>query len=476
MTAKPKNKASITRTEKQVFDGIFKEIKHSGGPVTVPKHDVNEIDPNAILRLFIQESGQRPGQLVESNQHMEDGQKFRRPSASFQEIIRRYPLALRHKALQVSAREPVPPDWLESLPCQSFQPSGPAEPYTPTKRGVSKDPRHGVYRPLRSPLKTEADVVCQSGPNLRNFDAIKEDEIARGTFRGKTADYVENELKSIAAELQECVSNSPKSQSGAFKIWATCQSRIFPIIKLLDTAPTEQTQAPPTEPEGTEPPQGTPTPNIEVHKKPSKKSKKPKDSKAHISNESASTLTTLTAPTLPPGVSPILTTTTLYPTLTLLAFHLLTSSFSMTPFPLTLYTSLKSLSPPSRILGLNVHFYNAFLTHVWTSYSSLSDITFLLSEMEASGVDCDGSTYTFIRSIEEERWTQFNRGEGNKGKDWWLRPEQVRRFAEMMKWKQIIAVRLQEQGMGHLLAEREYSSDLQAMGEGVIAESPRVWL
>ena len=95
--------------------------------------------------------------------------------------------------------------------------------------------------------------------------------------------------------------------------------------------------------------------------------------------------------------------------------------------------------------------------------------------MQTSGIDFNGDTYNLIRSIEEERWTQFNTGDGDRGKEWWLRAEQVRRFGGLMEWKQIVAVRLQEQGMGHLLAEREYSSDLQAMRERV-AEEPRVWL
>jgi hypothetical protein len=217
----------------------------------------------------------------------------------------------------------------------------------------------------------------------------------------------------------------------------------------------------------------TPTPAnpVKTAKKASKKGILP----SQTAKESPSNLTKLTAPSLPAGVSPILTTTTLYPALTLLTLRLLTSSFPTTPFPLTLYTTLKSLSPQSRILALNVHFYNTLLTHTWTIYSSLQEITALLAEMQTSGIDFNGDTYNLIRSIEEERWTQFNTGDGDRGKEWWLRAEQVRRFGGLMEWKQIVAVRLQEQGMGHLLAEREYSSDLQAMRERV-AEEPRVWL
>ena len=69
----------------------------------------------------------------------------------------------------------------------------------------------------------------------------------------------------------------------------------------------------------------------------------------------------------------------------------------------------------------------------------------------------------------------MNTGEGTRGEEWWLRPEQMRRFPTLMEWKQVVATRLQEQGMGHLLAEREYGSE-SSETQSTMAERPKVWL
>jgi hypothetical protein len=466
-SARRKSKPSITRTEKQVFDGIFHDIKTSSGPPTTTKQFYQETDPNAIFRLFVQEFGQRqipaPGTPVE--------QKIQESSGSgWNEHLKRYPPILRHAALQLTRHGAAIDNNQDQLPYISFQPSEPDVQHRPTDR-KTRDPRHGVYRPLEAALETEADgdAVLKEGLQLRNFDSIKEDEIARGTFRGETADYVEKELKKISGELHSCI--APKAQSGAFRMWDICQQRILPIVLELNQQPEKHDHK-----EISEERVAAETVNA-VQSKAKKITLKQVTKKDSSPNESfTSPKTKHLARTFPPGVFPLAVITILYPTLTLLALRLFTTHFPTTPFPLSLYTTLKTTSPQSRILGLNVHFYNTLLRHLWDIYSDLHGLTSTLREMQASGVDFDGDTYAIIRHVEDERWNDFHAKEGSRGLAWWGRPDQVRGWQEVMLWKGVIAGKLQEQGMGHLLAEREYSQDLLGEHGRDEKEGPRVWL
>lgn len=466
-SARRKSKHSITRTEKQVFDGIFHDIKTSSGRPTRTKQFQNVTDPNAIFRLFVQESGQvqipATWTLVE--------QKIQESAGSgWNEHLKRYPPILRHGALQLTDHEAAINNQQDQVPYISFQPSEPAVQHRPTDH-KTRDPRNGVYRPLKAALETEADedAKLKEGLQLRNFDAIKEDEIARGAFRGETADYVEKELKKISAELHSCI--APKAQSGAFKMWEICQQRILPIVLELN----QQVEKHDRKEAGEE---GVAAENADAVQSETKKIRRKQVTKKDSSPSEpfASPETKHLAPTFPPDVSPLAGITILYPTLTLLALRLFTTHFPTTPFPLSLYTTLKTTSPQSRILGLNVHFYNTLLRHLWDVYSDLHGLTSTLREMQASGVDFDADTYATIRHAEDERWNEFHAKEGSRGLAWWARPDQVRGWQELVLWKGVIAGKLQEQGMGHLLAEREYSQDLLGGHGGDEMEGPSIWL
>jgi hypothetical protein len=469
-SATKKSKPSITRTEKQVFDEIFHDIQTSTGQPANTKNFYNETDPDAIFRLFVQESGQHQNR---TNESAVESKKQGSSDSGWNEHLKRYPPILRHAAKQLVRSDVSRPTNADHAPYISFQPSAPDAQSSLSERKI-KDPRHGVYRPLEAALDTEADKIAnvKEGLQLRNFDAIKKDEIARGTFRGKTADYVEAELKKISEELQSCLSR--KNQSGDFMMWDVCQKRILPIVLALNQRPQKDSYKPSN---------GIETANVPQHTSNSAKNKTKKVEKKQVAKQEPSnnsppptSKTDTFVPTFPSGVSPLGVVSTLYPTLTLLAFRLLTTHFPTSPFSLSLYTAIKTTSPQSRILGLNIHFYNTLLRHLWDIYSDLHALTSTLREMQASGVDFDGDTYAVIQNIEEERWNEFHAGEGSRGVAWWGRPEQTRRYQEMLEWKAVVANKLQEQGMGHLLAEREYGSDLLGGRESDEVEGPRVWL
>ena len=466
-SAAKKSKPSITRTEKQVFDEIFHDIQTSAGSPANTKNFYNETDPAAIFKLFVQESGQHQPR---TNESAIDYEKQESSGSGWNEHLKQYPPILRHAAKQLVRSDVSRRTDADHAPYISFQPSVPDAQSSLSERKI-KDPRHGVYRPLEAALDTEADKIAnlKEGLQLRNFDAIKKDEIARGTFRGKTADYVEEELKKISEELQSCI--SPKNQSGDFMMWDVCQKRILPIVLALNQRPQKDSHKTSNDVATANVPQPIGTPKTKkvgkkqvAKQKTSHNSPPPSPKPDHI------------LPTFPSGVSPLGAVTTLYPTLTLLAFRLLTTHFPTSPFPLSLYTAIKTTSPQSRILGLNIHFYNTLLHHLWDIYSDLHALTSTLREMQASGVDFDGDTYAIIQNIEEERWNEFHAGEGSRGVAWWGRPEQMRRYQEVLEWKALIANKLQEQGMGHLLAEREYGLDLVGGRASDEVEGPRVWL
>lgn len=463
-STKRKSKPSITRTEKQVFEGIFHDIKTSSGRPERTKQFHAEIDPNAILRLFIQESGQR--QTPAAGGSVEDKAP---ESSGWNEHLKRYPPVLRHAALQLTRSDAAPTNNETQVPYISFQPSESDIQYSPTVR-KTRDPRHGVYRPLEAALEpeVEGDAKSKEGLQLRNFDAMKEDEIARGNFRGETADYVEKELKTISEELQSCM--IPKAQSDAFRMWDICQKRILPIVLELNRQQEINARVVNDEIAA--------EPAITAAQSKTKQPLKTKTAKKNPSPESSSpnTSTNNLTTAFPPGVSPLGVITTLYPTLTLLALRLFTTNFPTTPFPLSLYTTLKTTSPQSRILGLNVHFYNTLLRHLWDVYSDLHAMTSTLREMQASGVDFDGDTYAVVRLVEDERWSELHTEEGSRGVAWWGRMDQMRGWGEVVKWKAVIAGKLQEQGLGHLLAEREYSRELLGEMGSEEPEGPRVWL
>ena len=458
-SAAKKSKPSITRTEKQVFDEIFHDIQTSAGSPANTKNFYNETDPAAIFKLFVQESGQHQPR---TNESAIDYEKQESSGSGWNEHLKQYPPILRHAAKQLVRSDVSRRTDADHAPYISFQPSAPDAQSSLSERKI-KDPRHGVYRPLEAALDTEADKIAnlKEGLQLRNFDAIKKDEIARGTFRGKTADYVEEELKKISEELQSCI--SPKNQSGDFMMWDVCQKRILPIVLALNQRPQKDSHKTSNGVETVNVPQPIGTPKT-------KKVRKKQVAKQETSHNSPrpSPKPDHIVPTFPSGVSPLGAVTTLYPTLTLLAFRLLTTHFPTSPFPLSLYTAIKTTSPQSRILGLNIHFYNTLLRHLWDIYSDLHALTSTLREMQASGVDFDGDTYAVIQNIEEERWNEFHAGEGSRGV--------ARRYQEVLEWKALIANKLQEQGMGHLLAEREYGLDLVGGRASDEVEGPRVWL
>ena len=468
-SATKKSKPSITRTEKQVFDEIFHDIKNSTEWPANTKNFYNETNPHAIFRLFVQESGQHQ---TRTNETAAEHKKSESSSSQWNTHLKHYPPILRHAAQQVVAPEVGRANDPDHAPYISFQPSEPdAQPSHSERK--TKDPRHGVYRPLEAPLDTEADQIAnlKEGLQLRNFDAIKEEEIARGTFRGKTADYVEAKLKNVSEELQSCI--SPSNQSGDFMMWDVCQKRILPIVLALNQQPQPNSRLLSSDIESADVSQ----PVSKSAQKQTKKTGKKQAAKQETTNSPPpSPKTDHLVPTFPSGVSPLGVVTTLYPTLTLLAFRLLTTHFPTSLFPLSLYTAIKTTSPQSRILGLNIHFYNTLLRHVWDIYSDLHALTSTLREMQASGVDFDGDTYAVIQSIEEERWNEFHVGEGSRGIAWWGRPEQMRRYQEVLAWKVLVANKLQEQGLGHLLAEREYGQDLLGGRGSDEVEGPSVWL
>jgi hypothetical protein len=460
-----KSKPSITRSEKQVFEGIFHDIKTSTERPERAKQFHHDTDSNSIFRLFVQESGQRQTPVAGGSA----GDKTQE-SSGWNEHLKKYPPVLRHAALQLTRGEATPTGSGSEVPYISFQPSEPESQHRSTDR-KARDPRHGVYRPLEAPLEAEADgeEKLSEGLQLRNFDAMKEDEIARGTFRGKTADYVEEELKRVAEELQSCITS--KAQSGAFRMWDVCQKMILPLVLELNQQQEKFAREEVNTDEIAAEPALTTTQSKKKQpskKKIIKKDSSPKPAPTSLKSEHPTT-------TFQPGVSPLGVITTLYPTLTLLTLRLFSTHFPTTPFPLSLYTTLKTTSPQSRILGLNVHFYNTLLRHLWDVYSDLHAVGSTLREMQASGVEFDGDTYAVVRQVEDERWNELNLGEGSRGAKWWGRMDQVRGWEGVLAWKGVIEGKLQEQGLGHLLAEREYSRELLGGTESGEAGS-RVWL
>ena len=115
-------------------------------------------------------------------------------------------------------------------------------------------------------------------------------------------------------------------------------------------------------------------------------------------------------------------------------------------------------------------------------YSDLRGIDGLLSEMERSGVEFDAGTWQVLVRIGEERFLDMSVvGDGReaiRGKSWWERPEQVKWYARVGEvWKQVVAERLRERGLGEEISEREYGDVVPAEdGAQSVTNEGTVWL
>jgi hypothetical protein len=271
--------------------------------------------------------------------------------------------------------------------------------------------------------------------------------------------------------LKKALNN--KTQPSDLAIWNELSKSIFPLITLL-TRPSNKI--------------------VKSSKKAKTKSKLTATAKSLESQrETALKLLDLTALSTehaqispPPRLDPLKVLSRLYPASLLLALRQLAKHHPLSPHTHRVLPHTRALGPSSYVLGATAPFYNTILLLRWNVYGSLSELCDILDEMQRAAIDADRGTYHFLTDLADERARDLaalgalpptTAGDVDdapppprpREPEWWMLPEQRKSWAKVEEYKRLLALELEEQGMGAVL--REGPSDL-IRGDA----APQVWL
>ena len=268
----------------------------------------------------------------------------------------------------------------------------------------------------------------------------------------------EDYMTSVSNEFKEALQSDPTQ--GDLGIWTVLRRRVFPLLALLKS----QTEVSKDERKAAI--TALPVAKSLFQDNPPKASSKPDETTT--SDESINTTPTASDAHAPPLISSLPILTRIYPSSLLLALRLLTRHHPLSTLTPSLLQHIRSLGSSSYILGTNTHFYNTLLLLRWNTHSSLREVCSLLSEMERGAVEFDRGTVRVLRDVADERWSDLMQhsshvdpefesvGDGkvvSRGANWWERQEQVQWWPRIEKWRNIIAKRLEEKGMGEVFRE-----------------------
>ena len=286
-------------------------------------------------------------------------------------------------------------------------------------------------------------------------------------------------MTSVSNEFKEALQSDPTQ--GDLGIWTVLRRRVFPLLALLKS----QTEVSKDERKAAI--TALPVAKSLFQDNPPKASSKPDETTT--SDESINTTPTASDAHAPPLISSLPILTRIYPSSLLLALRLLTRHHPLSTLTPSLLPHIRSLGSSSYILGTNTHFYNTLLLLRWNTHSSLREVCSLLSEMERGAVEFDRGTVRVLRDVADERWSDLMQhsshvdpefesvGDGkvvSRGANWWERQEQVQWWPRIEKWRNIIAKRLEEKGMGEVF--REGPSTSPGAGWETKQKMPEVWL
>ncbi len=295
----------------------------------------------------------------------------------------------------------------------------------------------------------------------------------------------EDYMIAVSTDFKEALQSEPNG--GDLGIWKVLRRRVFPLLSFLKT----REQISHSERHAAEialPIAKSLFGAVEHHPVLETSAKLP--SKPHEStprNEPVISMPSSSAPAIPPAtlnISPLPILTRIYPASLLLALRLLTRHYPLSALTPSLLPHVRSLGSSSYVLGTNTHFYNVLLFLRWNTHSSLRELCTLLSEMERGAVEFDRGTYRVLRDVADERWHDLMHqtvgvnqtiedlaGEKlvSRGAKWWSRQEQAQWWPKVESWRNVVAKKLEEKGMGEVI--REGPPGWQAA-----QSSPEVWL
>ncbi|KAK7745824.1 hypothetical protein SLS53_002541 [Cytospora paraplurivora] len=381
--------STITPTEREAFERIFREIADRGTspavPKTQPKQSGAEGSEGPSFLQALQEDANFDVNTImqhaaEKYSHTEPGIRgldtlspldSTYSASEREQALLRFPPSLRRAARYAFGS-------MESV-------SGAAV----TTEGGGKEP-----------------LGLEDG---RQQDVEEEDAVEAVQTHGRLAKTVALEAKRREERLR--VLAMLESAESDFEIWDIMEREVFPLVEKLGIAEVPQNP-------------------LAASPKPLKKAKRGKK-KVDVEPEAEE----VPEPAQPPKATlsmeiygPI------YPMLVLDGLRLLDSKFSRpSPLAFSLLPRIKQLGLASYVLGVSTSFYNRLMTVLWRRFGDAAGVMALLEEMRHAGLYFDENTKSIVHSIEAVFSIYAARGDYG---------EFPRRLMNMPEYEPIVAMRL----------------------------------
>lgn len=377
----PDIRDSITPTERQAFEQIFREIADRGQKPRIPKLEPSkpekaELDPAASKLIAALQLG-RPGDGEAVSKFdaafnvsviMDDAAgRYQKIGPGIRGLDRLSPLDATYSAAERETALLRFPPTLRRAARMAFGMFDTVQPGTTVHEEGGQEQEIGIAKP---------------GDNGRVFDAV--DKVSAGLSNERLARTVEIEAQRrkerlrIKAHMDSCQSD--------FQLWEVIEKQVLPLVDRLGL---------------TDPP---PNPSFKT-----KKLKRNKGKKSQVETEPE---------TQPKAVQPTPAAPLdmeiygpIYPQLLLEGLHLLDSKFARpSPYAMHLLPRIKQLGLISYVLGVSTSFYNRLMLLLWDRYGDAVGVLNLLEEMKHAGLYFDENSRSVVSRIHMV-YTQAEKGD-----------------------------------------------------------------
>lgn len=394
--AEPRS-GTITPTEREAFERIFKEIADRGtNPVTLTKarqskqEEEKTSEGPSFLKALQQDANFNVNTIMqdaaEKYTHTEPGIRGLDPLSPLEAT---YSASEREKALLR-----FPPS-LRRAARFAFGSMDYTDDVTVTTEGGAKE-----------------TLGLDDGKQHQD----DEDPVDVVQSKGRLAKTVELEAQRREQRLR--VLAMMEAASTDFELWDIMEMEVFPLVDKLGIAEVPQSLPP----QPTKPPK--PTKAKRSRRKKVEVESQPETQEVEQAQQEPTPKATLSMDIYGP----------IYPMLVLDGLRLLDSKFSRpSPLTLSLLPRIKQLGLASYVLGVSTSFYNRLMSTMWRGFGDAAGVVALLEEMRHAGLYFDKETKAIVNGIQAVFSVRAARGDYG---------EFPRRLMGMPEYEPIVAMRL----------------------------------
>lgn len=380
----PDIKDTITPTERQAFERIFREIADRGHK---PKIQLPKSDPGKLKK---EEPHPAASNLIAALQlgSSYDGKSVTKNSAAFNVNTIMDDAAMHYKNMApgISGLDRLSP--LDATYSAAEREKALLR-FPPTLRRAARM-AFGMFDTVQSGTTVQVeggqeqkigDTTAKPGKDGQSFDAV--DAVSAGTYNDRLTRTVENEAQrrqerlAIKARMDACQND--------FELWEVIEKQVFPLVDRLGL-----TEAPANS-------------SFKPKRLKSKKKKAQAQEEPEIPPEEVKQ--TPAAPLDMEIYGPI------YPQLLLEGLNLLDNKFARpSPYAMHLLPRIKQLGLVSYVLGVSTSFYNRLMLLLWNRYGDAMGVLNLLEEMKHAGLYFDENSRSVV-SLIHTAYKQAEEGE-----------------------------------------------------------------